>query len=183
MSVRYVLAVLMVVAGLANAAPAEAQALKRFMHRVCVDFQRNNCWPEPFVRPDRYAVRAPFALMVTNGWRRQNMLAEYHFEEGTAELNESGRLKIRWILTEAPPHHRTVYVHGTKTDEKTEARIETVRQFAVNVVEKGQTPKVLPTSINAQGWPAGRIDQIDREWNKSTPAPRLREASSSEEEG
>ena len=106
MVVRSILACLVLLAVLAAAVPAEAQCsrfdrLEYMWYSVCRDFKRNNCWPEAFTPADRLATRAPFVLMVNNGWRRQNMLAEHHFEEGTATLNESGELKIRWTMTQA----------------------------------------------------------------------------------
>lgn len=161
--------------GQAWAAPIEAQSsrMQIFWDSVVIDFQRNNCWPEPFVRPDRLSVRAPFVLMVNNGWRRQNMLADYHFEEGTNNLNEAGKLKIRWIMTEAPRHHRTIYVRRADTPETTAERLALVEQSAAQYVREGEHPMVLETTLDASGWPATRVDMIDRRWLDSTPDPRL----------
>ena len=113
MITRSIRIAVLVAAGLACVAPARADWIfcivdgtKKFCHSVARDTKRRNCWPEPFTRPDRYAVRAPFALMVSNGWRRQNLLGEHHFVDQGGKLTEAGRLKIRWILTEAPQHHR-----------------------------------------------------------------------------
>ncbi len=51
---------------------------------------RNNAWPEAFIPADRYAARAPFATCVANGWRAQNTLVDYHFDDETGRLNEAG---------------------------------------------------------------------------------------------
>lgn len=171
--IRPVSVMLITLAGLACAVPARAQCLKTFANNVIRDFRRNNCWPEPFIRADRHAVRAPFALMVHNGWRRQNMLADHHFEEGGDALNEAGRLKVRWIMTQAPRHHRTIFVHRADTPEETATRMNLVQQVAVQFVDEGQLPQVLETNIDALGWPAERIDSISRKWLDSTPDPRL----------
>jgi len=175
MMVRRVTACLIVLVSLSYAAPVKAQCSRTqlFWDSVVRDWKRNNCWPDPFLRPDRHAVRAPFVLMVNNGWRRQNMVADHHFEEGTTSLNEAGELKIRWIMTEAPRHHRTIYVRRAKTPEETSARIEVVRQIAAQFAEANQTPVVLETTLDASGWPADRVDMIDRRWLESTPDPRL----------
>ena len=101
------------------------------------------------------------------------MLAEHHFEEGTTALNEAGQLRIRWIMVEAPPQHRTIYVHRAKTSEQTDTRRQAVREYAMQFAAKGHVPLVLETSIDPQGWPAARVDAISRRWDESTPDPRL----------
>ncbi|MFH1918558.1 MAG: hypothetical protein ABIP48_01545 [Planctomycetota bacterium] len=182
MMVRCVSVSLILLAGLAYASPAEAQAVQDFWHSVIRDAKRNNCWPEAFLPADRLAVRAPFALMVRNGWRRQNMLADHHFQVGGNTLNEAGELKVRWIMTEAPRHHRDIYVHRAPTPEATVARIEAVQEVALQFAGEGQLPNVLETSLDAAGWPATRVDMIDKRWVESAPDPRLPETGSSSDD-
>jgi hypothetical protein len=166
-------------AGFSYAAPVQAQSLSdrfhAFVDSVVRDTKRNNCWPEPFVRPDRYAVRAPFAVMVHNGWRRQNLLSDQHFDETTSRLNESGEIKVRWILTQAPVQHRTIYVRRALRDELTDARVENVHEYAMQVVRGDQLPAIAVTDIDPTGWPAANVDAIDRKWRESAPEPRLPE--------
>ena len=140
---------------------------------IARDIKRRQCWPEPFTAPDRVATRAPMVTMVSNGWRRQNMLGEFHFEPGTGQLTEAGRLKIRWIVTEAPQQHRIVYVHTADSNEETNARIAAVQQLVVRYAPPGELPPVLPTSISDEGWPADQVDLIGRKFRASTPPPRL----------
>ena len=176
MMVRRVLVCLVVLAGFAQAVPAEAQqcsAWQAFWHSVARDWKRNNCWPEAFLGPDRVAVRSPFVVMVKNGWRRQNLVADHHFEEGTATLNRSGQLKVRWIMTQAPRQHRTIYVRRAETPEDTAARIAAVQEYGVRFAEDGQLPMVLETNVDTTGWPAARVDMIDRKSLDSAPDPRL----------
>ena len=82
--------------------PLSADWLCDFCNSVARDTKRRNCWPAPFNCPDRQTVRAPFAIMVNNGWRRQNMLGDFHFEATTGQLTEAGKLKIRWIVIRGP---------------------------------------------------------------------------------
>ena len=176
-------------AALACAAPARAgwfssmvQGAKNFGSSVARDTKRRSCWPEPFVKPDRYDARAPFAQMVSNGWRRQNLLAPHHFVDRESELTEAGRMKVRWILTEAPRQHRTIYVHKATDPELTAARIDNVQQLAAEVLPRGTLPLVVETSIPIYGWPAARADMIGRKFEGSTPDPRLPAATSGKNE-
>ena len=54
--------VCLAVLGLTIQATSTAQAggWSDFWDRFYIDTHRNNCWPEPFVRADRQAARAPF---------------------------------------------------------------------------------------------------------------------------
>jgi hypothetical protein len=170
----------------ACAGPAQAQDCWRwhaFWHSVARDWKRNNCWPEPFLPSDRYAVRAPFGTMVQNGWRRQNLLADHHFEEETPRLNEAGRIKARWIVTQAPAHHRILYVSRSENAEQTAARVAAVEEYVAQVALDGQPPQVLQTDLQALGWPAAYVDSIDRQWQESAPAPRLPEAQTGSGDG
>ena len=157
---------------LASATQVSAELLCEAVNSVVLDIKRRNCWPEPFVHADRATVRAPFCVMVANGWRRQNMLGEFHFEPATGQLTEAGRLKVRWILTACPDQHRLIYVHAAEQDEETSARIAAVQQLAARIAPN-DVPPVMPTSIADDGWPADQVDLIGRKFQSSTPPPRL----------
>lgn len=150
--------------------------IKRFCHKFWLEARRNNAWPHPYLYADRVAVRAPFVVMVNNGWRRQNTLGDYHFRDDSKELTEAGRIKIRWILLEGPIHHRTIYVHSAETAEETAKRIDAVQHLAIKLMPTGALPAVLQTNIGPPGWPAGQIDSINRKFQASAPAPRIKES-------
>jgi hypothetical protein len=158
--------------------PLSADWLCDFCNSVARDTKRRNCWPAPFVCPDRQTVRAPFAIMVNNGWRRQNMLGDYYFEPTTGKLTEAGKLKIRWILFEAPEQHRLIYVHIGKTSEETETRLAAVNEQAASLVPQNEVPPIMQTSIADAGSPADRVDMIERKYQSSMPNPRLPSAAS-----
>jgi hypothetical protein len=145
-----------------------------FFNSFYRDTKRRNCWPEPFNAPDRAAVRAPFATMVINGWRRQNLLGTPYFESATGKLNEAGALKVAWIVNEAPQQHRIVYVRVADTPEETAHRLAAVQQRVAQLTPPDvAAPPVLLTNISDEGWSAERVDAITRSYQKSTPTPRL----------
>jgi hypothetical protein len=152
---------------------AVARGVRKGYASVKRDFLRNNYWPEPFNYPDRDAVCAPFAVMVHNGWRLQNTFGAHHFRPGTSELTEAGELKLKWVMTEAPPQQRTVYVERGETADMTAGRIKAVEAAAGRLTVDGGVPMVVETSIQSRGWPADQIDATTRQWLNSVPAPRL----------
>ena len=78
------------------ASPASASAENWFSWRPWASHTAQNIrWPEQFLDHDRSAARVPFAAMIANGWRAQNTISTYHFNEITGELNDTGRLKVR----------------------------------------------------------------------------------------
>lgn len=140
---------------------------------IARETKRRQWWPRPFNEADREAARTPFALMVANGWQRQNMIGDIFFNAENGELTEAGRLKVEWILYEAPEQHRTIYVHRGKTAEETGQRVETVRQYVALIGDEQHTAPVMPTDIADRGWPASRVDQVNRKFQASQPDPKL----------
>ncbi len=156
------------------AVPAQANWLGAFWHHVVRETKRRQCWPKPFVCPDRQTVRQPFAVMVANGWRSQSMLGDHHFADEESELTEAGRRKVFWILTEAPPEHRIVYVHQSMDAGVTAARLKNTRQLVGELVVAGPQPQVIPTAVRAPGWPADEVDLVGRKFESSMPDPRVK---------
>ncbi len=157
--------------------PVHNGPIARFVHSVVRDWKRNNCWPEPFVCPDRQFARQPFVTMVHNGWRRQNLLSTYHFKGETGELNPAGEEKLRWILLQAPEHHRTVYVGRGRSVEETATRVASVQRSASQIVPEGPAAAIVETNLEPGGWPAERVEAIGRSFEESAPPPRLPECS------
>ena len=140
---------------------------------VVTDFKRNNCYPEPFLAPDRAAVRMPFVIMVQNGWRLENTLGDHYFDEVTGQLTNAGQNKIYWILNLAPKQHRTIFVQRTKSAAVNQQRMEMVQSLAAAYAPEGTIPRVEATREVLVAWPADRVDQISRAFQASAPEPRL----------
>jgi hypothetical protein len=172
MPARFLTVVGSVLIVIGSATQVSAEILCEAFNSVVRDVKRRQCWPDPFQAPDRATARAPFAIQVANGWRRQNMLGEFHFEAGTGQLTEAGRLKVRWILTAGPQQHRLIYVHAADGNEETEARIAAVQQLALKIAPNN-LPPITPTWVADEGWPADEVDLIGRAFQKSMPTPRL----------
>jgi hypothetical protein len=157
---------------LAVLAPGQLKADGWFpkMHR---DFRRNNCWPQPFVIPDRIAVRSPFEVMINNGWQVQNTLSDEHFDPETGELIGAGELKVRGILIESPKNRRRVFVLRGKDPEDTARRERAVQEYAARILHPGERPEIAESSFRPRGTPAERIFDIDARYSASAPDPRL----------
>jgi len=114
-------------------------------------WKHNRDWPEQYVDHDRAAARAPFAMMVANGWRSQNTMSNYHFDDLSGELNDTGKLKVRAILTNAPPQYRSLYVLQADSSEQTDARVRSVQQHAQIVMQRDAPPPVMVTTTEPIG--------------------------------
>ncbi len=152
---------------------ANAGGWSDFWDRFHVDTHRNNCWPEPFVRADRQAARAPFAVMTHNGWRQQNTLSDDLFHQETHQLTHAGVIRIRWIVTQNPPTRRVVYVLQGPSKDSTEQRIDAVQQTIARVLPTGDLPPVVLTTKVPLSGSGDYFDQIDRQLRQSIPVPRL----------
>lgn len=155
---RFAAAFIAVLAGIASAnaqQPPCCQSDRPFLEYLAEETRQNNRWPYPYFCADRQAEREPYEIMVQNGWRRQNLLADHYFQEKTGELTEPGQAAVRRIANEVPAPHRTIYVHKGQTPQQTAARIKAVQQYAAKVAADGNVPPILETNVSPAGYPAG----------------------------
>jgi hypothetical protein len=113
-----------------------------------------NRWPCPYVCQDRAATLAPFPQMIENGWRRQNVIGDYHFSNDSNELTPAGQARVRAILTEAPVAHRTVFVRRGGTTQQTAARVNSVRQYAAKLPLDFPGAMIAETDLTPATYPA-----------------------------
>ena len=144
-------------------------------HQIRCGHEHNVKWPWPFVCPDRIAAREPFQRMVANGWRRQNLLGAHHFDDETGKLTTAGELKVHWIMTQAPPQYRKIFIERSLDAEVTQKRSEAANDYAVRVAMDGATPDVQDTYLISEGRPAATVDQINVRFFESMRPPVLPE--------
>lgn len=173
MVVRIVSLLAVALVTLVGTVPVKADWLAEFCYSVARDTKRRNCWPKPFVCADRYAARAPFAVMINNGWRLENTLGEYHFSQATNELTEAGRLKVEWIVFQGPEQHRAIYVDRGDSPDTTAKRVDSVQQLVARLSPQGPMPAVVETGIPAPGWPAAHAENVVRKFETAFPDPRV----------
>lgn len=147
--------------------------LKRCYSSCRAEAQMNRLWPSMYTPADREAVYTALDMMVVSGWRTQNTLNDYHFDEQSSELNEVGRLKVRDILHDAPPEFRTVWVLRAHQDELTRKRMQSVHKVAGTFLPAGSIADVMETGDRPRTSPAQYIDLTDRNFIESMPPPRL----------
>jgi hypothetical protein len=135
-------------------------------------FYDNMMWPQQYIGPSRRGICQSFDLMVANGWRRHNLLGQHHFERNSTELSEAGRLKVQWILTQAPPSRRTIYIERTFDAEQTAGRLESTQQLAADL-SSGAAPEVRETYVRDYGHPASSVDAVFTGFRSNQMAPML----------
>jgi hypothetical protein len=145
------------------------------------DYHRNKMWPEPFLMADRQSVISPFATMVANGWRRQNLLSDYHFDSESNQLNGAGEMKVRFILTQMPPSRRTIFVQRGQSPDVTASRISYVDRAAARVAPTGAMAGIVESDLPNDGWPADEVEAVSRKFYKTQPDPRLKSLSGADQ--
>jgi hypothetical protein len=136
-------------------------------------YHRNEAWPFPFICPDRAAVREPFRIMVDNGWRRQNLLGQHHFNSETNRLTTAGELRVHWIMTQAPPERRSIFVERAANPEVTAQRLAVARDYAAQVSIDGQEPQTFESHLVSEGRPASIVDATNVRFYESMRPPVL----------
>jgi len=166
------IAVLVAVGGFA--ASAQAVWFDDGAHYVKHGYKQNKVWPWPYVCADRIAVREPFCMMVNNGWRRQNLLGAHHFTENGDKLTTAGELRVRWIMTQAPAAHRTIFVERAINPTVTTDRVAAARDYATLVDPPGgQLAQIVETNLTSEGRPASVVDAVNVRFQESMPPPML----------
>lgn len=124
-------------------------------------YHAEHYWPHPYNCQDQDYVRSLSAAQTSNGWVTMTTLYEYHFDE-TQQLNESGRMQLRWILENAPARHRYAFVQAGLDSASSDIRVAAVKANASQLVGPDQIPPVLVRVTSPLGRPAEEIDDIRR---------------------
>lgn len=140
--------------------------------QCCHEYYTAHYWPWPYVCDDRRYVRAISQEQINNGWTSETTLYSYHFDEHSNELTESGRLHLRWILENAPPQHRAVYVQNTSA-ELNQIHLASVQKAATEIAGEGNVPAISLRVTSPLGRPALEVDAIRRAEIGSIPEPRI----------
>jgi hypothetical protein len=85
----------------------------QFSHK----YHHAHYWPYPYNCEDRDFVRSLSAQQVANGWVSHTTLYDYHFDAETHKLNNSGNLKLKWILEHAPEAFGDLIIRDGLLDE------------------------------------------------------------------
>jgi hypothetical protein len=160
-----------VVVTLGSSAAAMA-GWNEYWHQWKTDYHRANDWPYPFVCADRAAQQAPLAMMVDNGWRRENTIGGFQFN-AEGELTVAGMHKVRSIVTQSPLQRRAVWVLRADTAELTAARVDSVQRYIGQVMPDQPMPEVQVTDRPPPGTSGDYLDAVDRSMRTTVPAPRL----------
>lgn len=170
---RRIVTLLCISAALLACGRTASAGWNEFWHQVHLDYKRNQVWPDPFRYGDRDVARAPFIVMINNGWRLNNTIGQDLFDRETNELNHAGWRKVRWIVTQAPVHRRSIYVVYGVTAAATQARVESVRQSVIGMVGEDVIPPIMLTNREPRGASGDYVDQVDRSYRATIPAPIL----------
>jgi len=118
----------------------------------------NRIWPKQYVGPSRRSICQAYERQLANGWRKQNILGKYHFDQEGVKLTEAGRLKVQWIMTQAPPQRRTIFVeHGVDLDQ-TAVRVAAVQDLATTLA--GGPADIQETYLRDEGRSAAAVDAM-----------------------
>lgn len=147
-------------------------------------FIDNLRWPRQYVHPARRGICQAFETMANNGWRRNNLLGKYHFvPEEQDQLSDAGKAKVEWILTQAPPQRRTIFVERTLDAQRNADRVQSVQDLAANANAPGGPADVQETNIRDEGHPAGSVDAVFTGFSANQLPPVLPQSGGSSSSG
>lgn len=136
-------------------------------------FHHAHYWPYPYTQQDKDYVSSLSEQHTNKGWMRATTLYKYHFDPETHELTHPGRLHLRWILANAPEKHRLAFVQTAPGSDVSQARMESVREVAVEMVGENNLPPIMLRVAPTIDRPAYEIDQLERLRANSLRMPRI----------
>lgn len=153
--------------------------------RMHQSFERNRWWPQPFTEMDRSAVKNAFCINADHGYRKQNTLVDPLFDAETQQLNAAGEAYVKMIVVRSQVSRRDIWVVRGPSEEATVARIDSVQQAVAKLAPRGAMPSVTISDRVPALMQGSTIDAFRRQYDSSTPPPRIpaMESSSSSSSG
>lgn len=160
--------------GLGGMTATEARAeWGSWWHNSHVNYVRLQAWPQPFTDVDARQTVSQFEVMKVNGWRLHNTIGNELFRDSDAALVAAGHNRIHWIVSQAPPERRVIYVLRGRSVQETEARLASVRQSVAAMNYSGPLPQMVLTDIEPRTSSGAWATQINRDWMEALPEPKL----------
>ena len=120
-------------------------------------------------------------LMADNGWRRQNLLCDYHFSDDGQELTSAGQSRLQWIASQAPSNRRVVFVQQGPAPQLTSNRLDTVQTATALRPTAGQCRRSWNRTSIRRATPATTWTRRSRRPKRPGPTrgfrPRIRRPS------
>ena len=89
--------------------------------------KRNEAWPKPFACADRQLYFQMWDPMLETGWKSACVFSQRHFVDGTAELNQAGRMKMAAIMRNYPIGQKAFYLDRDRPAELLNERMATLK--------------------------------------------------------
>ena len=146
---------------------------KTFWQEIHIGFHRNNDWPDPFNQADAQAVRKPFEIMKSNGWQLHNTIGHDLFRPEDGTLLTAGQRRLQWIANRAPASRRQVFIVRAATEEKTQARVNSVREAIAALSDHNNAPEIFVTDISPPTVSGIWATKINNAWFDNLATPKL----------
>lgn len=140
-----------------------------YVHR----YHSAHYWPFPYRDEDRSAVRVALEQQTNAGWIAATTLYDQYFDAETHELNQAGKVQLRWIVLYSPPSRRSVFVATADSPAHSQIRLTSVQSESSSIVAGGQIPPIMLRTCQSVGTSAEMVDRVHRNFIQSTPTPRI----------
>ena len=132
---------------------------------------RNEAWPKPFGCADRQLYFQMWDPMLEAGWKSACVFNQRHFDEGTADLNQAGRMKVAAIMRNYPIGQKAFYLEREMAASLSDERLMTLKNsvekwFGLSQVTEIGFADVIPLPGNGS-----RAKAISEGYIKNLPDP------------
>lgn len=132
---------------------------------------RNDAWPKPFVCVDRQIYENLWGKYIDSGYERQCVLSSMHFDKETGELNDFGRTIVSGLVQNMPQARKTVYVNRDGNQERSQKRMENVRESIEYMFGHNTPAQVAFSNEQPVRGSALRVERLQSLEFEATPVP------------
>lgn len=132
---------------------------------------RNDAWPKPFTCIDRQLYESQWGKYIDAGYVRQCVLSSIHFDQKSNELSEFGRTIVSGLVQNMPRDRKTIYIHRDGDEQRSQERLEHVRDAIHYMFGHNIPAQVAFTSQEPVRGSALRVETLQRLEAEATPVP------------
>lgn len=139
------------------------------INRVVSD--RNEAWPKPFACADRQLYFQTWDPMLEAGWKSACVFNSRYFVDGTAELNQAGKMKVAAIMRNYPVGQKAFYLERDRPVELSGERLATLKNSVEQWYGLEQVTEIAFTDRGPLSGDGTRAASISQRYISGLPAP------------
>ena len=136
-----------------------------------LNIARGDAWPLPFSCWDRENYYAILNQQYATGVQVAHTLTSEYFDPETNVLNQSGEMRVAWIMQKAPQAEKQIFVFEDQTGPTMDQRLGSIRKFTDRYYAHLGNATIARSQIMPNQIPARYQQTYQKTYETSQPNP------------